>query len=135
MQVGSPGEHRQGLVAGVTAGRCAQVDGVAATAGQKAQVGPVGVIHQQGHAVSIADGREGRDILHPAQIVRAGQVNAERCSPLPGQLLKGGGKGLHRYRAAAQRAGILRRGPEPPDVKIQQSRRIEQGFVGIAGRQ
>ena len=72
MQVGSPGKHRQSLVAGVTAGRRAQVDGVAAPAGQKAQVGPVGVIHQQGHAVSIADGREGRDILHPAQIIRAG---------------------------------------------------------------
>ena len=95
MQVGSPGEHRQGLVARVTAGRRAQVNGVAAPAGQKAQVGPVGVIHQQGHAVSIADGREGRDVLHPSQVIRAGQVNAEGCSPLPGQLLKGGGKGLH----------------------------------------
>ena len=51
---------------------------MAAPAGQKAQVGPVGVIHQQGHAVSIADGREGRDILHPSQVIRAGEIYGGR---------------------------------------------------------
>ena len=135
MQVGAAGEDRQGLVPGIAAHRRPQCNGVAAAAHQKIQVGTVGIVYQQRHTVRIADLCKGRDVLHPAEVVRAGEVDAEGGSPLPGQPVQRGGKLSFGHGAAAQRPGRVRRRPEPLDVKIQQRGGIEQRFVGVAGRQ
>ena len=95
----------------------------------------MGVVHQQGHAPRLADRRQRGDVLHRAQIVRAGDVDPERRDALPCQRLQGVCEGLRGDRAAAQRPGILRRRPEPPDVKIQQGGGVQQRLVGVAGRQ
>ena len=87
-----------------------QRNGVAAAAGQKVQVRPVGVIHQQGHAPRLADGCQPGDILHAAQIIRAGDVDAKGLFSLPCQRLQGPAQGFRRHRAAAQRPGCFRAG-------------------------
>ena len=134
MQIRTAGDHRQGLVGRVAAHGRTLRDGVAVLR-QKAQIGAVGVIHQQRHALRPADRRQRRDILYSAQIIRAGDVYAK------------GGVALLRHRvqspcqcfgcdgAAAQCTLCLRRRPEPADIKIQQRRRVQQRLVGIAGGQ
>ena len=76
MQIRAAGDHRQSLMGRVATHGRALRDGVAVLR-QKAQVGPVGVIHQQRHALLPADRRQCRNILHPAQIIRAGDVHAK----------------------------------------------------------
>ena len=134
MQIRTAGDHRQSLVGRVAAHGRALCDGVAVLR-QKAQVGPVGVIHQQRHVLRPADSGQRREFLHPAQIIRAGDVHAK------------GGVALlcHRVQSPCQRFGCdgaaaqctlcLRRRPEPADIKIQQRRRIQQRLVGVAGGQ
>ena len=135
MQVGPSCQDRQSLVAGIAAHGRPQCNGVAAAAGQKVQVRPVGVIHQQGHTLRLADGCQPGDILHTAQIIRAGDVDAKGPCPLLCLRLQGPAQGFRRHRAAAQRPGCFRGRPEPLDVEIQQGGGIEQGLVGVAGRQ
>ena len=95
----------------------------------------MGVVHQKGQAVGVADRRQPRDVLHEAQIVRAGEVDAERRTALGGQLVQRRGKSFRLHRAGAERPSGVRRGPEPLDVEVQQSRRVEQCLVGVPRRQ
>ena len=81
MQIRTAGDHRQGLVGRVAAHGRTLRDGVTVLR-QKAQIGAVGVIHQQRHALRPADRRQRRNILHPAQIIRAGDVYAKGAYPL-----------------------------------------------------
>ena len=135
VQIGTAREDGQGLVSRVTAKVRAQLDGVAATLLQKVEIGAVSVVHQKGQAVGVADRRQPRDILHEAQIIRAGEVDAEGRTALGGQLVQRRGKSFRFHRAGAERPGGVRRGPEPLDVEVQQSRRVKQGFVGVPRRQ
>ena len=73
--------------------------------GEKAQVGPVGVVHQQGYAPAVGYSRQGRHIAGPAQVVRAGDVHRRRARLLQGPL-----QGHWRHRAGAQ---ALPRGLRP----------------------
>ena len=134
MQIRTAGDHRQGLVGRVAAHGRALRDGVAVLR-QKAQVGPVGVIHQQGHTLRPADNGQRRNILHPAQIIRAGDVHTKGAYSLLRQRVQSPSQRFSCDRAAAQRALCLRRRPKPTDIKIQQRRRIQQRLVGVAGSQ
>ena len=135
MEVRAASQDGQGLVAGIAAHGRTQSDGVSAPGRQKAQVRAVGVVHQQRHALRLADGRQGRDVLHAAEVIWAGEIDAEGLLSFPAQRVEGGFQVVRAHRAAAQRTGILRRRPEPPDIEILQRRRIEQGFVGVPCRQ
>ena len=106
-----------------------------AAADQKVQVRAVGVVHQKRDTVGVADLGKGRNVLHPAEVVRAGDVDAKGGSPLPGKPLQRLFQLPRRHRAAAQRPGSFRRGPEPLDIEVQQSRRVKQGLVGVPRRQ
>lgn len=64
MQIRAAGDHRQGLVGRVAAHGRTLRDGVAVLR-QKAQIGAVGVIHQQRHALRPADRRQRREFLAP----------------------------------------------------------------------
>ena len=134
MQIRAAGDHRQGLVGRVAAHGRALRDGVAVLR-QKAQIGTVSVIHQQRHALRPADSGQRRDVLYPAQIIRAGDVHAKGLYPLLRQRVQSPGQRFDCDRAAAQCAFCLRRRPEPADVKIQQRRRVQQRLVGVAGSQ
>ena len=85
--------------------------------------------------MGVAYRRQPRDVLHEAQIVRAGEVDAEGRAALGGQLVQRRRERLRLHRAGAERPGGVRRRPEPLDVEVQQSRRVEQGFVGVPRRQ
>ena len=135
MQVGPAGEDGQGLVAGIAAHSGPQRHGVLAAADQKVQVRAVGVVHQKRNTVGVADLGKGRDVLHPTEIVRAGDVDAKGGSPLPGKPLQRLFQLPRRHRAAAQRPGSFRRGPEPLDVEIEEGGGVEQRLVGVAGGQ
>ena len=135
MQICSAGDHRQGLVGRIAAHSRPQCNGVQRLSGQKAQVGPVGVVHQQRHPKGVAHSRQGPDVLHSAQIIRTGDVDPKGGTPLPGQLLQRCCQHLRGDGAAAQRPGILCRRPEPPDVEVQQRGSVQQGFVRVACRQ
>ena len=95
----------------------------------------VGVIHQQRHALRPADRRQRRNILHPAQIIRAGDVYAKGAYPLLCQRVQSPCQRFGCDGAAAQCTLCLRRRPKPSDIKIQQRRRVQQRLVGIAGGQ
>ena len=95
----------------------------------------MGVIHQQGHALRPADCRQRRDVLHPAQIIRAGDIYAKGGVALLYQRVQSPGQRFGCDGAAAQRTLCLRRRPEPADVKIQQRSRVQQCLVGVAGSQ
>ena len=134
MQIRTAGDHRQGLVGRVAAHGRALRDGVAVLR-QKAQIGAVSVIYQQRHALRPADCRQRREFLHPAQIIRAGDVHAKGAYPLLCQRVQSPGQRFGCDGAAAQCALRLRRRPEPADIKIQQRRRVQQRLVGVAGSQ
>ena len=134
MQIRAAGDHRQSLVGRVAAHGRALRDGVAVLR-QKAQVGPVGVIHQQRHVLRPADSGQRRDILHPAQIIRAGDVHAKGGVALLCHRVQSPCQCFGCDGAAAQCTLCLRRRPEPADIKIQQRRRVQQRLVGIAGGQ
>ena len=134
MQIRTAGNHRQGLVGRVAADGCALRDRVAVLR-QKTQVGPVGVIHQQRHALRPADSGQRREFLYSAQIIRAGDVYAKGGVPLLCQRVQRLGQSSGRDRTAAQRTLRLRRRPKPADIKIQQRRRVQQRLVGVAGSQ
>ena len=135
VQICAAGDHRQGLVGRIAAHGSPQCNGVQRLSGQKAQVGSMGVVHQQRHPKGVAHSRQGPDVLHSAQIIRAGDVDPKGGTPLPGQLLQRCCQHLCGDGAAAQRPGILCRRPEPPDIKIQQGSGVEQSLVGVPGCQ
>ena len=95
----------------------------------------MGVIHQKRHVLRPAYRCQRGNILHTAQIIRAGDINAKGLSILLCQCVQGVRQLGGRHRAAAQRTRIFRRRPEPLYIKIQQCRRIQQRLVGVAGRQ
>ena len=95
----------------------------------------MGVIHQQGHALRPADSGQRRDILHPAQIIRAGDVHTKGAYPLLRQRVQSPGQRFGCDWTAAQCTLCLRRRPKPADIKIQQRRRVQQRLVGVAGSQ
>ena len=119
----------------ITAEGGPQSDGVPAAPRQKGQIGPVGVIHQKGHIPFPADFPQSGNVLDAAQIVRRGEVNPKGLFPLPRQSVQLCFQLGRGHRAAAQVRPLALRGPEPMNLKIQQSRCIEQCFVGVAGRQ
>ena len=128
VEAGSAGEHRQGLVGGVTAEVRPLVQRVGGR-GQEVEVGPVGVVHQKGRAVGVADLCQGRHRLHIAQIVRAGDVHRRRRF---GQGRQGVSQHFGGHRAGQQRIGP---GPKPAHIRVQQGRRVQEGLVGVAGGQ
>ena len=132
MQIGSAREDRQRFVSGIAAHRRAQRDGMPTSPDQKVQICSMGVVHQKRNAVSAADTGKCRDVLHPAEVIRAGDVDAKGSFPLLCQTVQRHGELFLRHGAAAQRTGSFRRGPEPLDVKIEQRRRIQQRLVRIA---
>ena len=134
MQIRTAGDHRQSLVGRVAAHGRALCDGVAVLR-QKAQVGPMGVIHQQRHALRPADSGQRREFLHPAQIIRAGDVHAKGGVALLCQRVQSPCQRFGCDGAAAQCTFCLRRRPKPADIKIQQRRRVQQRLVGVAGSQ
>ena len=123
MEVGPAGEHRQCLVGGIAAQGGAEVHGVAAL-GQKFQVGPVGVIHQQRDTAALAHRADGIQVQLVPQVIRAGQVQGEGLLRL---LLNGPLHLLRRYRAVQ----VILSGPKPLDGELQQNGRIQEAFVGI----
>ena len=96
----------------------------------------MGVIHQQGRPMGMTDRGQSPCILHPAQVVGAGQVDAEGAVP---RLLQSGQsriQGFRGHRAGAEAAALpVCRGPQPADIEIQQGRSVQQSLVGIPGRQ
>ena len=132
MQVRATRDHRQSLVPGITAHRCTQRNGMPPALRQKAQIRTVGIIYQKRDAISPAYPSQRTNVLRPAQIIRAGDINAKGSAAMPLQCAKRICKPCCRDRAAAQRTRILRRRPEPCDIKIQQGGRINQCLMGVA---
>ena len=116
MQICAAGDHRQGLVGGIAAQIRSQIQRMQGLF-QKMQVRAVGVVHQQQRIMPVTDlckalhSRQGPDVLHSAQIIRAGDVDPKGGTPLPGQLLQCCCQHLRGDGAAAQRPGILCRRP------------------------
>ena len=132
MQVCAPGDNRQRFVAGIAAHGCAQCNGMLTALRQKTQVSTVGIIHQKRNAKILAHFGQRCNILHTAEIIRTGDVDAKGPFALLCQTPQSTCQLCSRHRAAAKRTGILRRRPEPLDIKIQQRRRIQQRFVSVA---
>ena len=116
VQIGAAGKGRQRFVGGIAAKVSPQIQRVAG-AGQKMQISPVGIIHQQQGAEAVANGCQGGNVCGLPQIIRAGDIHGSRCA-------RQGGKRrfqlMGRNRAAPQ--GGLRPGlrPQPRNFKIQQ---------------
>ena len=83
----------------------------------------------------MAQGGQGGHVLHPAQVVGAGEVDAEGTAAFLFQGVQGGGQPAGAHRAGAEAGVGAGRGPQPPDIKVQQGRGIQKGLVGVAGRQ
>ena len=132
MQVCAPGDNRQRFVAGIAAHGCAQCNGMLTALRQKTQVSTVGIIHQKRNAKILAHFGQRCNILHTAEIIRTGDVDAKGPLALLHQTMQSICQLCSRHRAAAKCTGILRRRPEPLDIKIQQRRRIQQRFVSVA---
>ena len=132
MQVCSARDHRQRFVAGIAAHGSAQRDGMPRPLREKPQISTVGVVHQKRYPGHIADPGQRSDILHPAEVIRAGDIDAEGLFALLFHFLKCLLQLPGRNRAATQRPGVFLCRPEPPNIKIQQCRRIKQRLVGVA---
>lgn len=78
MQICSACDHRQSLVAGIAAHGRTQCNGVLTALRQKPQVSTVSIIHQKRNIKRFAGFCQRRHILHASQIIRAGDVDAER---------------------------------------------------------
>ena len=132
MQICASGDNRQCFVAGIAAHGCAQCNGMLTALRQKTQICAVGIIHQKRNAEILAHFGQRSNILHTAEIIRAGDVDAKGPLALLHQTMQSICQLCSRHRAAAKCTGILRRRPEPLDIKIQQRRRIQQRFVSVA---
>ena len=126
MEIRPARQHRQGLVGGVAAEVGSQIHGVPGVA-QEAQIGPVGVVHQQQGPPGVAELRQGLQLRQEAQIVRAAEIH--RLGP---GLLQGRRQGLRR--GLGGEIGALRQ-RQPADLQIQQSRRGQKGLVDVPGGQ
>ena len=116
MQIGPAGEHGQRLMGGIAAQVRPQVHWVQGP-GQEFQVSPVGIVHQQGHPMPMANVRNLPHRGQIAQIVGAGQIDGEGLFFFfqNGRFHGFGGNG-------AAQVAVPR--PEPGNGKIQQHRRV-----------
>ena len=94
---------------------------------QKAQVRPVGVIHQKKYAARVADGGKRRDIYGIAQVIGAGQIDRRRRL---GHSVKRGGK--RRRRDGTGEVGCRPFGREPCHLDIQKRGGGEERAVRVA---
>ena len=96
---------------------------------QEAQVGPVGIVHQQEHIMLPANRCKGGNVRLISQIVRAGQVHRYGQLPicqLPLQVFRG-----HRTGQVC----FLPLRVEPPHRHIQHRHSGKKGLVGVPGSQ
>ena len=123
MEVGTAGQHRQGLVGGVAAQIRPQVHGMPGGI-HKPQIGAVGIVYQQQRAVAAAYRRQGGNIRHISQIIRAGDVH--RCGGLLCQMR------IQIFRPnGAGEVGCLLIGNEPIHIQVQQRNSAEEYLVGV----
>ena len=78
MQVCAASDNGQRFMAGVAAHGRAQCNRMLTALRQKTQVSTVGIIHQKRNAKILAHFGQRCNILHTAQIIRTGDVDAKR---------------------------------------------------------
>ena len=124
MQIRPAGQHRQGLVRGIAAEVRAEIHRVTGWR-EKAQIGPVGVVHQQQGPVGVTDFGQRRKPRQEAQIVRAGQIDRVRSAFRE--------RSVQKLRRGLRGEIRILRGREPDNVQIEQRRRRQERLVTVPG--
>ena len=88
MQVCAASDNGQRFMAGVAAHGRAQRNRMLTALRQKTQVSTVGIIHQKRNAKILAHFGQRSNILHTAQIIRAGDIDTKRLPALLCQTLQ-----------------------------------------------